>query len=96
MDFQLVCWYIGTGEAATKTQTITEATIVGAAAQYTSFKAEIEIVYDVGGGNNVDVGDHFSFDINLATGTSEVDNVIVSGISFHYQTSHVGIESGDA
>ena len=95
VDIKIICYYAGEGDAGTKTQTIEEAIIVGAAAQWTVFKKEFEIVYNEGG-NVVDAGDIIGVIINLETDTSEVDDIYITHMSFYYNTTHVGIQSGDA
>jgi hypothetical protein len=43
----------------------------------------------------LDVGDHISFYLNLETDTSEVDDVTITGMSYSYLTTHLGVEDGD-
>jgi len=45
--------------------------------------------------NVVEVGDIVHVHLNLETDTSEVDDIIINNIAFHYNTTHAGIESGD-
>lgn len=94
VDLRLICYYNGVGDTATKTQTVEVATTVGAAAQYKVFTATFTIDYNPVGAL-VDAGDHLSFYLNLETDTSEVDDVIILGMSFSYLTTHLGIEDGD-
>lgn len=94
VDLKLICYYMGDGDTATKTQTVEVATVVGQAAQYTAFEVELPIDFDAGGAV-VDAGDVFGFILNLETDTSEVDNIIVTNVAFYYDTTHIGIESGD-
>lgn len=94
VDLKLVCYYKGVGDTTTKTQTIEVPTTVGAAAQYTAFKADFTIDWDAAS-NVVEAGDHLSFYLNLETDTSEVDDVTITGMSYSYLTTHIGIEDGD-
>jgi len=91
VDLKLVCYYKGEGDTATKTQTVEVATVVGACAQWTQFEMEFEIDWDKES-NIVEAGDAFSFVLNLETDTSEVDNVTINDASFHYATTHIGIQ----
>jgi len=95
VDLKLVCYYAGEGDTSTKTQTQEVATTVDDAAQYTQFKMEFNIDYDIGGGNDPEVGDVIGMMLNLETDTSEVDDIIINDAAFYYHTTHVGIESGD-
>jgi len=94
VDIKAVCYYKGEGETATKSQTVEDAIVVGACPQYTQFKHEFTIDYDAAS-NVVEVGDVITFTINLETDTSEVDDINLHGGSFYYNSTHVGIESGD-
>jgi len=96
VDLKLVCYYAGIGDTATKTQTVEVATVIGQCAQYTVFKAEFTIDHDLVD-NVVEAGDTLGFTLNLETDTSEVDDIIIlqGGESFHYNTTHAGVESGD-
>lgn len=94
VDVRAQCFYAGNGDTSTKTQTVEIATVVGACAQYTIFTAELPIDYDAVD-NVVEVGDVIGFIINLETDTSEVDDIVLISASFHYHTTHVGIESAD-
>ena len=94
VTLHLNCYYKGDGEAATKTQEIIVPVTVDAAAQYTQFDASFTIAHDEAG-NVVDAGDIIAFVMNLDTGTSDVDNIIVVAMEFYYATTHLGIESGD-
>ena len=95
VDLKLVCYYNGLTETATKTQTVEVATTVGQAAQYKVFEAVFTIDFDAAL-NVVEVGDEFGFILNLETDSSEVDDIIVTGGSFSYLTTHFGIETGDS
>lgn len=94
VDLRIIAYYKGTGETVTKTQTVEVATVVGQSAQYKAFKAHFAINYDEVG-NVIEAGDVLGILLNLETDTSEVDDIVVTGISFSYPTTHVGIESGD-
>ena len=97
VDLKVVLYYMSPGDSATKTQTVEVATNVGGvggAAQYTMYKTEFVINYDEVD-NVVDAGDIIGFQINLETDTSEVDDIIMNHATFHYSTTHVGIEDGD-
>lgn len=90
----VVFYYKGIGDTVTKTQTINGSITVGQAAQYTQFKIEIPLDWDLAG-SILEVGDQVGCRFNLNTGTSDIDDVIVEAVSAHYGTTHVGIESGD-
>lgn len=94
VDLRLQCFYNGIGDAATKTQVLEVATVVGACAQYTVFEMTFTINFDETD-NVVDAGDRFGFILNLETDTSEVDDIIITHATFYYNTTHLGIESGD-
>ena len=95
VDLKLQGFAKGTGETACKTLSIAEvATVVGQSAQYKLFKAEFTIVYNAVGAV-VEVGDKLGFILNLETDTSEVDDIIIVNGSIYYNTTHIGIESGD-
>jgi len=94
VDLKLVCYYNTVGDTATKTQTQEVATVVGASAQYKVFKSVHTINFDETD-NVVEAGDIMGFALNLETDTSEVDDIIVLHGAFYYNSSHVGIESGD-
>jgi len=70
------------------------ATVVGKSAQYKGFSANFTIDYDAAG-NVITAGDVISVILNLETDTSEVDDIVVVAMSLNYQTTHIGIESGD-
>lgn len=94
VDLKMVMYYKGVGDTATKSQTVEVATVVGKSARYKQFKVVFPLNYDQVS-NVLDVGDIVSFSLNLETDTSEVDDIILSDISFSYLTTHVGIEDGD-
>lgn len=95
VDLKLVGYFMGTGDTASKVPTIAEvATVVGKSAQYKLFKAEFTVDYDTVA-NVVEAGDKCGFILNLETDTSEVDDIIVTNASMYYNTTHIGIESGD-
>lgn len=94
VDLKLVCYYKGVGDTVTKTQTVEVATVVGASAQYKAFKADFTIDWDAAS-NVVEAGDVIGMLLNLETDTSEVDDIVVTGISFSYPSTHIGIEAGD-
>jgi len=91
VDIAARCYYKGTGDTATKTQTPETAVTVNDDAQYTQYVATITIDHDLAD-NVVDVGDKMSIRINLETDTSEVDNILVSHVNFRYKTAQVGPE----
>lgn len=95
VDMRIVCYYAGSGETSPKTQTVEVAIPVGACAQYTVFSGEEHIDWDATG-NVIEMGDTITFSANLETDTSEVDNIIINSASFHYSTTHVGVEDGDS
>ena len=94
VTLHLNCYYKGEGDVATKTQEIIVPVTVDASAQFMQFEASFTIVHDEAG-NIVDAGDIIAMVLNLDTGTSDVDNIIVTAMEFYYATTHFGIESGD-
>ena len=94
VDLRLVMYYMGNGEVATKTQTVEVVTVTDGT-QYRMYTVVFTIDYDAAG-NVIDAGDVISFELNLETDTSEIDNVIIVGASYYYNTTHIGIESGDS
>jgi hypothetical protein len=94
VDLKVIFYYKGLGDTATKTQTVEVPVTVGTCARYTQFKATFDLDYDLVG-NVLDAGDIVAFTLNLETDTSEVDNIILSDMSFSYLKTHVGIENGD-
>lgn len=87
VDFQLICYYKGATDIASKTQTLEEPTTVGKSAQYKAFDVVFTIDHDIGGGNDVDISDVISFRLNLETDTSEVDDVIANFAAFAFKTA---------
>ena len=94
VDLKLVVFYKANGDLVTKTQTIEVATTVGQSAQYKKFNASFTINWDEES-NVVEAGDLVRFILNLETDTSEVDDIIINDCKFYYNTTHMGIESGD-
>jgi hypothetical protein len=94
VDIKTVIRYKGVGDVAVKTQTVEVATVVGKSAQYKQFKATFVIDWNYAS-NVVEVGDVISFVLNLETDTSEVDDIVITSMEYYYNTTHVGIESGD-
>jgi len=91
-DFQIVCYYKGDGEATNKTQTITHACTVGKVADHEQVNCTAVINFDEAG-NVVEIGDKFSFILNLVTGTSEVADITLNHIHLRYLTKQVGVEA---
>jgi hypothetical protein len=94
VDLKAVFRYKGIGDTAVKTQTVEVPVTIGACAQYTQFDAPFTIDWDAAS-NVVEVGDIISATLNLETDTSEVDDIVVTGVEFWYNTTHTQIESGD-
>jgi len=94
VDLKLVLYYKDVGDTATKTQTVEVATVIGQSARYKQFKVTFPVNYDESS-NVLDAGDIIGFKLNLETDTSEVDNIILSDMSFSYLTNHTYIEDGD-
>lgn len=92
-DIKLVCYYNAVGDTATKTQTAEEA-ITTDGTQWKMYAAEFTIDYNAVD-NVVESGDQMMLCFNLETDTSEVDSILMVGGSFFYNTTHLGIESGD-
>jgi len=93
VDIKLIAYYLGVGDTATKTQTVEVPTTTDGT-QYKMYKATFTINYDETD-NVVDAGDSMCFKLNLETDTSEIDNILITDASFFYNTTHLGIESGD-
>lgn len=94
VDLKIVAYYKTSGDSVTKSQTVEVATVVNDDSQYTMYKAEFTIDYDVVS-NVVEAGDLITLALNLETDTSECDDIIVNHGTFYYNTTHVGIEDGD-
>ncbi len=94
VDLKLTAYYKGVGDTATKSQTVEVATIVGKSAQYKGFSASFAIDWDAAS-NVVEVGDSIAFLLNLETDSSEVDDIVIVSMEYFYNTTHIGIESGD-
>lgn len=92
VDLQLICYYKGDHDTATKSQTLEEAhTITGNKAQYTRHVTSFTIDYDAVD-NIVEIADKISFVLNLETDTSECDNIIINTIMFKYKTKKMNPE----
>lgn len=92
VDLKLLAYYKGNTDTENKKQEIEIATTVGQAARYKQFTTTFTIDYDLAL-SIVDVGDTFSFTLNLETDTSEVDDVIVNFCTFSYRTAKMGVEA---
>jgi len=94
VDIKLVARYKKSGDTAVRTQTVENAVVVGKSAQYKQFSTEFTIDWDAAG-NVISSGDAISININLETDTSEVDDIVITSMELYYNTTHIGIESGD-
>lgn len=94
VDLKLDAYYNSVGDTSTKTQTQEVATVVGQSAQYKVFKSTHTLNWDEVD-KVIEAGDMIGFILNLETDTSEVDDVIILHGGFYYNTTHLGIESGD-
>lgn len=94
VDLKATVYYKGIGDTATKSQVIEVAKVVGKAAQYAQFEAGFTIDWDASG-NVVESHDVITVVLNIETDTSEVDDIVVTDMSFYYNTTHVGVEAGD-
>jgi hypothetical protein len=92
VDLRLRAFYKGIGGTSCRTQTVEVATTVGQSAQYKSFEATFTIDYDIGGGNNLALDDDLGLILNLETDTSEVDDIVITHVSFEYNTNKVSVE----
>ena len=92
VDLNLVAYYNGLGDTATKTQTV-EVNTATDGTQYKSYKATFTLEYDKVD-NVIDAGDEITFILNLLD-TSDPYDAIITGGTFFYNTTHVGIEAGD-
>jgi len=81
----LACWYKGSDEDTTKYQSLSEGVLVENETQYTMHSTEFTIDYDLAD-NVVQMGDIFAFRINLNTGSSDVDDVVINFGHFSYKT----------
>ncbi len=86
VDLQAVVRYKGPGESVVRSQTVEVARVVGVANQWTQFHVHLNVWFDIGGGNNIEVEDTLAFTLNLETDTSEIDDITVNYIEFKYRT----------
>lgn len=91
VDLDLVFWSKAFNASAVRTQSITQPTTVGQSEQYKLFLATFVIDWDYES-NVVLVNDIVSGRLNLNTGASEVDNIIVNHMCFRYKTSKARLE----
>ena len=91
VDIKALFKYKGVAEVVQKTQTVEVATVVDDAAQYTMFKAEFTVNWDLTD-HVVQAADVFSITLNLETDTSEVDAIYVNFAEFKYQTAYQAVE----
>jgi hypothetical protein len=94
VDIKLTIYYKGVGDTVTKSQVVEVPVVVGKSEQYKQFKADFAIDWDAAS-NVVEAGDVIAIVLNLETDTSEIDDIVVTSMEFYYNTTHVGIESGD-
>jgi len=85
VDLKVIFRYKGDQEAAIRTQTVQVSKIVNAAAQFTQWTTDFPLDYDIGGGNDVVIGDSVSMELNLETAKSEVADIVVNLAKFKYQ-----------
>jgi len=83
--FDLKSWYKGVTEDTTKYQTSTEGELVNNDGRYTKYMVTFTLDYDLAA-NVIQVGDVLSFRLNLNTGASDVDDVVVVFANFRYRT----------
>lgn len=88
VDFKVVAHYKGTGDVACKIQTQEEACVVGQSAQYKQFTCTINLNWDETD-NVIEAGDKITFQINLETDTSEVDDVIVNHVHTRHKSAQI-------
>ena len=88
VDLKLIARMKGDGETTVKIQTLEIATVVGQSAQYKQFEAIFLVNFD-DGSNPLESGDLVTFELNLETDTSEVDDVIVNHVMCRYRTKKV-------
>jgi hypothetical protein len=94
-DLKLTAYYKAPGDTATKSQVVEVPTVVGDDAQYKQYKVVFTLDWDAAS-SVIEAGDILDLVLNLETDTSECDDVIVNHVTFHYHTTHVGIETADA
>ncbi len=85
VDLQLIARMKGDAETAVKTQTLEIATVVDQSAQYKQFEAIFLVDFD-SGTDPLDVGDLVTFELNLETDTSEVDDIVVNHVMCRYRS----------
>ncbi len=85
VDLQLIARMKGDAETAVKTQTLEIETTVGQSPQYKQFEAIFLVDFD-SGTDPLDVGDLVTFELNLETDTSEVDDIIVNHVMCRYRS----------
>lgn len=94
VDLKATVYYKGVGDTATKTQTVEVPVTIGASAQYKQFDTSFTINWDETN-NVVEVEDIMAIILNLETDTSEVDDIVVTGMEMWYNTTHMQVEAGD-
>ena len=85
VDLKLIARMKGDGETPVKTQTLEIITTVGQSPQYKQFEAIFLVDFD-DGGDPLDSGDLVTFELNLETDTSEVDDIIVNHVMCRYRS----------
>lgn len=91
VNFDLVMYFKGDTETTQKTQVLTGSITVGKAAQYYHGSVTFTINWDLAN-HVVQVGDCCSWRLNLDTGNSDVDDVIVHHGMFRYKTTKPSAE----
>jgi len=84
VDFDVAVYMKKPGDTSTRSQSLTATKTIGAAAQFTAFESEATLVHD-DGANPVNETDTLTIEVNLNTGTSEVDDVILNYVEIKYR-----------
>lgn len=85
VEIDLLCYYKSHPEDTVKYQALSCQALVGNESRYTMHVSTFTIDWDLAN-NVVQAGDKFSFRLNLDTGNSDIDDVIINRGNFRYLT----------
>lgn len=94
VDYRVIAYYAQAGDTEPRTQTVDGEAVIGACDQYTVFKQEIELDRTETD-NELLIGDVICCRL-ICLNTGDVTDITLNSASFYYNTTHLGIESGDA
>ncbi len=96
ITLDLNLYYMKVGDTAIKTQSFTDACVIGQSPQYKMFESEFDITYNPGGGNNIAVEDVMGMHLNLDVTNSSVGGgtakIIANVMEFKYKTAKPNYE----